>query len=287
MKVKRKPKLHIPTKYILLLLTCLCVGMLFFSFAAMPVGSPLNDVAGYVFVPMQKGINVAGSWLRQRADSLKSLQEAQRENAQLREKIAELQTELNTGKLEQYELENLRKLWELDQKYPGYQKVGARVISRDSGNWFSSFLIDKGRSDGIEKDMNVIAGGGLVGIVTDVGPNYARVRAIIDDASNVSGSTLSTEDYCVVSGNLLTMNESQAIEFSELKCEEGTVAPGEQIVTSNISDKYLQGILIGYLNTIERDSNHLTCSGTITPAVDFAHLEEVLVILEKKQQVEE
>ena len=78
------------------------------------------------------------------------------------------------------------------------------------------------------------------------------------------------------------MNENQVIEFSDLKCEDNAVAIGEQIVTSHISDKYLEGILIGYVSTIERDSNNLTYSGTITPAVDFQHLQEVLVILDKK-----
>ena len=60
------------------------------------------------------------------------------------------------------------------------------------------------------------------------------------------------------------------------------IQSGEQMVTSHISDKYLEGILIGYVSEIERDSNNLTYSGTITPAVDFQHLQEVLVILDKK-----
>jgi len=67
-----------------------------------------------------------------------------------------------------------------------------------------------------------------------------------------------------------------------LKCDDKAVSTGEQMVTSNISDKYLEGILIGYVSSIERDSNNLTYSGTITPAVDLQHLREVLVILDKK-----
>lgn len=283
MKVKRKPKFTIPTRYMLLILSCICIGILFISLTLNLSGGPLNTVAGYVFVPMQKGINTVGGWISEKADNLKSLEDVLQENEELKAQVDKLTTELNTVKLEQYELDNLRELWELDQKYPSYEKIGARVISKDGGNWFSTFLIDKGSNDGIEKDMNVIAGSGLVGIVIDVGPNYAKVRSIIDDASNVSGSTLSTTDYCIINGNLQTMNESQVIEFTGLKNSDNTIEPGEQLVTSNISDKYLQGILIGYVQTLERDENNLTCSGTLTPAVDFEHLEEVLVILEKKQ----
>ncbi|EOT27738.1 rod shape-determining protein MreC [Eubacterium sp. 14-2] len=281
--MRRKSTKHsIPTKYTLLILTCVCVIVMFVSFTLNLSGGPLNTVAGYIFVPMQKGINSVGTWFMSRADDLKSLRDVMQENRELQEQVDQLTQELNTIKLEQYELDNLRELMDLDQKYPSYEKVAARVIGVDGGNWFNIFLIDKGTRDGIEKDMNVIAGSGLVGIVIDTGPNYAKVRSVIDDASNVSGMALSTADRCIINGNLATMNENQVIEFSDLKCEDNAVAIGEQIVTSHISDKYLEGILIGYVSTIERDSNNLTYSGTITPAVDFQHLQEVLVILDKK-----
>lgn len=281
--MKRRTKRSIPTKYTLLAVTVLCVLVMFVSFTLNLSGGPLNTVAGYVFVPMQNGINQVATWVINRADDVVSLRNVQQKNKELQAKVDELTQELNTIKLEQYELDNLRELMKLDQKYPSYEKVAARVIGNDGGNWFSTFLIDKGEKDGIEKDMNVIAGSGLVGIVIDTGPNYAKVRSIIDDASNVSGMALSTADRCIVNGNLVSMNEQRVIGFSDLKCDEDTVKTGEQIVTSHISDKYLEGILIGYVNTIERNSNNLTYSGTIIPAVDFQHLQEVLVIKDKKK----
>ncbi len=284
--MKRKSKHSFPTRYLLLILTGLCVLVMFVSFTLNLSGGPLNTVAGYVFTPMQKGINSVGTWFISRADELKSLKAVMKENEELQATVDELTTELNTIKLEQYELDNLRELMQLDQKYPSYDKVAARIIGSDTSNWFNTFVIDKGTKDGIEKDMNVIAGSGLVGIVIDVGPDYAKVRSIIDDASNVSGMTLSTTDRCIVNGNLESMNENQVIEFSNLNCEENAIGTGEQLVTSNISDKYLEGILIGYISSIKRDSNNLTYSGTVTPAVDFKHLQEVLVILDKKQAIE-
>ncbi|GFI31656.1 MAG: rod shape-determining protein MreC [Lachnospiraceae bacterium] len=286
--MRRKSTKHsIPTKYTLLFLTVFCVIVMFVSFTLNLSGGPLNTVAGYVFVPMQKGINTVGNWFLSKADDLKSLRDVMAENKELQEEVDRLTQEINNIKLEQYELENLRELMELDQKYPSYEKVAARVTGSDGGNWFNIFTIDKGSNDGIEKDMNVIAGSGLVGIVIDTGPNYAKVRSIIDDASNVSGMSLSTADRCIINGNLAEMNEHQVIEFSDLKCEDDAVASGEQMVTSHISDKYLEGILIGYVSEIERDANNLTYSGTITPAVDFRHLQEVLVILDKKTIQEE
>ena len=280
--MRRKSKHSMPTRYTLMILTGLCLMVMFVSFTLNLSGGPLNSIAGYIFVPMQNGINEVGTWFVNRAKDLKTMRDVMQENKELQTQVDQLTQDLSTIKLEQYELNNLRELMELDQKYPSYDKVAARVIGNDGGNWFNTFLIDNGEKDGIEKDMNVIAGSGLVGIVIDTGPNYAKVRSIIDDASNVSGMALSSADRCIINGNLASMNKEQVIQFSDLKCEDDAVKAGEQLVTSHISDKYLEGILIGYVSAINRDPNNLTYSGTVTPAVDFQHLQEVLVILDKK-----
>ena len=285
--MKRKPKFVVPTKYILLVMTLLCVGGILVSFTLNISGGPLNTVAGYLFAPMQRGINYVGTWISDKADNLKKLSDVMAENEELRSQLNEKTTELNTVRLEQYELENLRELFELDQKYPSYEKVAANVIGQNGGNWFSSFTIDKGSNDGIEVDMNVISGSGLVGIVTDVGPNYAIVTSIINDTTNVGGMVTTTSDNLIVNGSLLQMNENMVIEFSNLNDSDDEVTVGDTVVTSYVSDLYQQGILIGYINSLEKDSNNLTKSGTITPAVDFEHIEEVLVILNKKQSIEE
>jgi len=72
------------------------------------------------------------------------------------------------------------------------------------------------------------------------------------------------------------------IRFEQMENNENKVQVGDQIVTSHISDKYLQGILIGYISEITVDSNNLTRSGYITPVVDFKNLQEVLVITTTK-----
>ena len=183
---KRKTKNSLSSKYLLLILTGVCVSAILLSFTFNISGGPLNTVAGYVFIPMQNGINQVGSWISRQADKLESLSVVMAENEELRKQVEELTVELNTIKLERYELENLRELYDLDQKYPSYEKVAANVIGKDAGNWFNTFTIDKGSNDGIEVHMNVMAGSGLVGIITDVGPNYAKVKAIISDTSSVA-----------------------------------------------------------------------------------------------------
>jgi len=273
------------SKYWLLVLSILCVCLMGLSLLTDgSVKGPLRSVANYTVVPMQKGINTIGMWMNDLTQNFETLQELREENAVLQEKVDDLTIKNNLLKQEKFELERLRELYQLDQKYTDYEKVGAHVTASDSGNWYSTFIIDKGSKDGISVDMNVMAGEGLVGIITEVGPNWAKVRSIIDDESNVSALVLSTSDKCMVNGDLTLMQDGK-IRFEQLPNNDSVIEKGEQIVTSHISSKYLQGILIGYVTDITVDANNLTRSGYIIPAVDFQHLQEVLVITTTKEQL--
>lgn len=284
-RVKRKKK-TIPAKYILLVLTGICFLLMLGSFALGWTSGPVGTVASYVFIPMQKGLTTVGNWMSDKTSELTSLKDVMKENEALKIQVDELTDELNTLKLEQYDTEDLRELLALDNSYSEYNKLSASVIGKDAGNWFDTFLIDKGSEDGVAEGMNVITGRGLAGIVTEVGPNYAKVRAIIDDTSSVSGMVLSTSDNCIIKGNLQTMDDRQMITFSNLKDTEGKVAVGDQVVTSYISSEYVQGLLIGYISEIHVNSNNLTKSGLITPVVDFEHVKHVLVITDLKTTTE-
>ena len=281
----RRDRFSIPAKYIFLILTILCVAMMIISFTTDFVSEPLDTAAGYVIVPFQRGLGAAGAWLSGRSENIKKINELTEENAELKERIDELTIRINDLQRDKYELSQLRSLFLLDEQYSDYNKTGARVIGKDTGNWFSSFIIDKGSNDGIMTDMNVMAGSGLVGIVTNVGPNWAKVRSIIDDTSSLSGMVMSTSDTLIVSGDLELMDDGY-IRFSQLIDEDDAVASGDQVVTSTISNKYLPGISIGYITEIEKDANNLTKSGFITPAVDFKRLTTVLVVTELKEESE-
>lgn len=285
--IKRKrEKFTLPSKYLLLILTILCTFLMLITFGTDMFNRPLNTAVGRLIVPFQQGIGKLGEWLSNRSDELVQIRDLLAENERLRQELAALTEENTLLQQDKYELNQLRELVHLDEQYGSYNKVGARIISRDSGNWYTSFIIDKGMDDGLAVDMNVIAGGGLVGRIASVGPNWARVTAIISDNSNVSAMTLATEDNMIVSGDLQLMADN-CITFSQLVDSRNAVAVGDKVVTSNISDKFLPNILIGYINSIETDANNLTKSGLITPAVDFEHLGEVLVITDLKHSIDE
>ena len=283
---QRKANGGIPSKYLLMILSIVCIMLLFFSYSTGFSGGPLETIANHIFIPMQKGIDYIGSSIAISSADTKTREELVAENEELQAQVDELNSTINNYELKLKELEKLQELYELDQTYYDYETTGARIIGKGTSNWFNTFTIDKGTKDGIEVDMNVIADGGLVGIVTSVGDSYAVVRAIIDDTSNVSATISSTEDNCIVSGSLENMTASNLILFSDLDDDEDKVAIGDVIVTSNISDKYLPGLMIGYVSSVSLDENELTKSGTVTPVVDFKHLSNVLVIKQLKESYE-
>ncbi len=284
--MKKKNRMTVPPRFLFAALALLCIGMMYASYATGFAGNTLGQITGYVFVPFERGINSVGGWFRDKSDSLQDLADAQAEKQALQEQVDALTLENSRLVQSQYRLQELEELYNLDQTYGEYHKVAANIIASDSGNWFNTFVIDKGSKDGIAVDMNVIAGSGLVGIVTKVGDNWAQVRAIIDDMSEVSAQVLSTSDLCFVKGDLQLM-ESGLIRLTQLRDAQGNASIGDTIVTSHVSDKYHAGLLIGYINELSLDSNNLTRSGTLTPAVDFEHLHSVLVITDMKQTVEE
>lgn len=281
--MKAKNQFSLASKYWLLILAIICIILMGLSGFADTGKGPLAWVAGYTVVPMQKGINRVGMWISDVSDNFATLQEVREENKQLKEKVAELTIENNQLQQNSAELERLQELFKMHQDTADYPKVGANVIASENSNWFSRFTIDKGSNDGIEVDMNVLSGAGLVGIVTEVVPNYSIVSSIIDD-KNVSAMMLETFDKCIVSGDLKLIGEG-VVKFEQLANNENEVKVGTQVVTSNISDKYLQGLLIGYVSEVTVDANNLTRSGYIIPATDFHELNEVLVITTTKKDL--
>lgn len=282
LKKKFRFRIHLKCKHLLAIMTFFCVSAIVATLASGVTSAPLKEAAGLIIVPFEKSIASIGQWMTGVQDSFREKEDLIQQNEELQTTVDTLTEQNNVLLQDQAELARLEQLYELDEEYTDYPKVAARIISKDPGNWYDTFMINRGSNDGIRVDNNVIAGKGLVGIVTEVGSNWATVRSIIDDSSNVSAMTVSTDDICVVEGDLELIDEGK-LRFSQLYDREDKVSVGERIVTSNISDKYVEGLFIGYVSEIELDTNNLTKTGTLVTPVDFQHLKDVFVITTNKQ----
>ncbi len=281
--MKRK---HLKDKQLLTILVLVCTGLIFLTASIQPLSPMLRRIGGTLVVPMQSGVAKIGEKLVSLTDGFRSSAKLAEENRQLREENESLTAELSRYAQIEEELGRLEQLYKLDQEYPDYPKVAAKVIAKDPGNWYDRITVDKGSEDGIAVDMNVLAGGGLFGIVTEVGPNWARIRSIIDDENNISAMTASTSDICTVTGSLLDY-QNGTIRFYGLRDAEEKITEGEAIITSSISGKYLPGFTIGYVATIAKDANNLTRSGKLRPASSFDVVREVLIVTTVREEIRE
>ena len=278
--MRGRKKFELTPRYLLLIFTVICALLIACSAFFGTQSNPLSNVTSAVIVPMQKGINSVGNWFTEKSRAFENIRDLQKKNEELEDKVNELTMQNRALLQDRYELDRLRELYELSERYSDYPTVGARVIGKGAGNWFNVFLIDKGSEAGIQVDMNVIADGGLVGIVTEVGDGWSKVKSIIDDTSSVSAMVLTTQETCMVKGSQKNIvNDYIDVEYIS---KDAVVEEGSELVTSNVSSKYLEGIAIGFISNIELDETRLTQVGRLTPIVDFAHLQEVLIITELK-----
>lgn len=283
-KKRRRKKFSIHPKYIYIALSILCALLVVLSFRFSEQFRTFKTTLGDVVTPMQSGINAVGKWIYGKMDLLDTKEKLLEENKELKQKLDALSYDNKILAGENSDLDKYRELFKLDQQYPDYPKVAATVIGRDGNNWFNLFTIDKGKEDGVDVDMNVIAGNGLVGIVSEAGKHYAKVRSIIDDKSNVSSMFENTGETCMVKGNMQSIYKG----FIDVTMISNTAEAkdGDAVVTSRISDKFLPGLLVGYISNIHDETDGLSKYAQLTPVVSFDKLETVLIITTLKDNSE-
>lgn len=281
---RNKPKFELSPRIIYIFITIICVALVIVSYIFADKFKPIKTAIANCFTPMQKGIDTVGSKITEKIQMFSDINELIDENEKLKSELENVKSENQMLTQEKYELNWYRDLYDLDTKYMDYKKVAARVISRDPNSYRSEFIIDKGSEDGIMVDMNVMSGNGLVGIITEVGLNWSKVRTIIDDKSSVSGMFLTTSDKCMVNGNLELLDDGFIdVEMINVNAE---IYDNYEVVTSYISDKYLPGILIGYVSNITIDSSNMSKNAYLSPAVDFDHIDAVLIITTLRERLE-
>lgn len=227
------------------------------------------------FTPLQKGLDELKRGLSSVSTGLENKQELARQLKQTKEQNDKLS--LENQQLREYKAEAQRLKTLLDYKQANqeqYDLVVARVIGRQPNNWFKIITLDKGSTDGISQGMPVISADGLVGRVSNVSYNSSQVTLITDREMAVGAIVQNTRE---TQGIIEGMGESDTLRMINIPYY-SKINQYERVVCSGLSQFYPKGILIGYVQSVEKEANGLLLSAVITPAVAFDKLEEVMVI---------
>ncbi len=227
------------------------------------------------YTPLQNGVNK----FRAELDGIAAIFSEKKElNVQIRMlKEENEQLRLQNQLLREYEAEakRLREILEFENAKQGaYEFIAAQVIARSPNNWYEMVVINKGLEDGIKKDMPVINPDGLVGRVGSVDRKSAQVLLITDRQVAVGvilQETRETNGIVEGQGNSNILKMVNIPYYAKIK-------ENDRVITSGLSQIYPKGIDIGTISEVTREASGLLLSASVTPAVDFNKLEEVLVI---------
>ncbi len=234
----------------------------------------IENSYGSVITPLQSFNSGIFDWFGNIAGYFKGISNLNVENRELKEDLLEARAELNRLKLVESENIQLEALVKLQQDYSQYSTIGAKVIAKDPGNWFDTFIINKGTNYGLEKNMVVMNEDGLVGKISECGYNYSKVVSIIDDSDAVSAESLRTNDIGYVVADF-SGDARCKMQYSDKNSD---ILVGDEIVTSHLSEIFPEGISIGHVSKLTVDSQTSMQYAIIEPSVDFSKLKYVLVL---------
>ena len=234
----------------------------------------LSDSMSFVIVPVEKFLVAMSNFVTKNFYCITNIFEVENENINLKNQIEKYKLQADRLKLLENENQKLNKLLGTKNLFANFKTVVANVVAKNNGAWFSNFIIDKGLKDGLQNKMVVISADGLVGKITDCKTGFSKVSSIISPKSSVSVKNFRTDDLGFAKGDVnLKNNGLCCLEFLNNVSE---ISQGDRIVTSQLSEIFPPGILVGYVQKIISDENQQQI--ILEPAVDFKNLDCVLVI---------
>jgi rod shape-determining protein MreC len=195
------------------------------------------------------------------------------ENYRLREEAQQLRVEALQVTETVEENRRLRRLLALKEAMP-LETLSGEIIAREWGGWVRSLTVNRGRSDHVTRLTAVIAPDGLIGRVVDVRPGASVVQVLIDPASTVGAHAVRTRTTGIVEGD-----PRGIMRFKYMARDGSGLQVGDLVVTSGSGGLFPRGIPVGRVRSIDDRGSALFHYAQLTPAVDFARIDEVLLIV--------
>ena len=244
--------------------------------------TPPENIIGTVFTPVKSAAAYIGNSIEKFFRTFADYDRLKSENETLKAENDDLTVRLEKSYHLETENERLRKLLELTDKLPEYNKTEATVVSVSDDKVSSVFTVNKGSLSGIKVKDVVVSSEGLVGYVRDVGFSWATVVTILDPQVAVGAFLPRTELVAMTEGH----RELKSDGLCRLSYLENTslINRGDTVVTSGLGGLYPEGITIGKISEITVRDNGLSQYGIITPAVDFSSLRYVCILSAKTEE---
>ncbi len=200
-----------------------------------------------------------------------ALRGVEEENRKLRREIQYLKSQNDKLQVLAADTQRLAALLEFKEQTPAHT-IAARVLARDSTNWYRSMVLDKGAVDGVRAEMGVVTPAGVVGRVVKATRSTSVVLLVSDPNNAVTGVIQRTREEGIVEG---TAEGRARLKYIPLL---STVRAGDTVITSGLMGGFPKGIMIGVVSRIDKEEGALFQSAEIIPDVDFAKVEETLII---------
>jgi len=240
-----------------------------------PLGNILNTLA----TPVRGGINAVAGWVEGVYDYIFRYEQMDDELTQLRRRVAQMEDELRQARYESQENKRLRQLLELREKRRDFVFESARISARGSRGWDDTLTLSKGSNCGIAAGDCVISETGvLVGVVSQVGLNWATVDTVLSPNTELGGQTVRTGLAGILSGELDLLQEG-LLKLGYLPLDHGLIK-GDQVITSGRSGAYPADLVVGTVTETGTDEAGLSGYALIRPAVRLDKLSQVFVIKE-------
>lgn len=261
---------------ILVCITVLLIITMLFSVNKSYQTKAVDNIIVKITMPVQKAVYGISSNIRGFFSHFGDISELKAENKKLNSRISVLESTVEQYKTYKTENERLRALLGLKNTYKDFELTAANVTGKDSSRWFLSITLDKGTKDGLEMADAVITYDGLVGHITDIGTDWARVTTILDSQSTVAVIVDRTEDIATVDGDL-DLSEKGLCKMTYIS-KDSKITVGDVAKTSGLGGVYPKGLTVGKITEIYSDNRGVSQYAEIEPAVDFDKIYEVYVI---------
>ena len=239
----------------------------------------LGNAVGTVVTPVQKFFWGIGDGVGGFFKNLKDMATYKEKYEAADKKVWELEEKTREFQSLQAENERLRRLLDLKNEKQEFDLIGAEIVAKDAGDWYSTFVVDKGTSAGVKKNDIVVTDHGVVGYIYEVGKTWGKVMSIIDSNSAVGALVSRTGDRAVVEGDIKNMEEGKC-KMSYI-AKGATLVAGDYLETSGLGGIYPDGLLIGKVESVTADSGGLYNQAVVETAVNFASIKEVMIIRQK------